>query len=143
MERDFQNTASWFGTGLAEAAKAAYAQWRAIHRLYTRWEDLPINSQNDWVLTVGRALNAYHEAEAELSLKRVLACLEDDELEFLRDEFVIVADRESVRIAREFARTMTDEEENDWYNPADQCQDEYEIRTFGQITSPRITKESR
>lgn len=143
IEPDYNDTAAVFGEGHTAAAKAAYEQHRAIHRLLTPWSELPVQYHNDWIMVAGRAIQAYRKAEEGLTLMRVLARIDEDEIEFLRDEFVFAAEQELARVIHEYVRDFTTDEEDEWFTPADQCQDVYEVRRFGRIVTSRVTREMR
>lgn len=61
--RDPRKAEDWFSSELVAAAKAAHAeQIRNLPRFAT-WDELPIQSQDDWIRIVSAAIDAYREAK--------------------------------------------------------------------------------
>lgn len=67
MARNPRNAEEWFDEATIAAAKAGHAQWSSSLRVAVPWGRLPIQSQDDWILTWHAMLTAYRAAGGTMS----------------------------------------------------------------------------
>lgn len=62
-KRDPRKAEDWFPPALVAAAKAAHAEHIRNLPRFATWDELPIQSQDDWIRIVSAGIDAYREAK--------------------------------------------------------------------------------